>query len=334
MRLLAQRLLALPFVALAVMTFTFVVLRLIPGDPVMYRAAQALTPQQIELFRAQWGLDQPMWKQYLAFVDQLRQGSLGLSLTSGQPVTTLLARNYPLTVELALFAAVLSGILGLGLGVVAALDRGGKADYAIRFLSSLFFSIPWFWLALLLVIVFAVNQHWLPVSGLIDTRFQIPNRTGFLLVDSLLAGRLDAFWDVILHLLLPAISLSASMVGYLARITRAQMLEVLDADFVRTGRSKGLPGRILVPQHVLRNALLPVVTIFGLQFGQLLAGALITERVFARPGVSTLLLQGITERDYAVVQGTIIVIASTYVAVNLVVDLVYGVIDPRVRLRA
>jgi peptide/nickel transport system permease protein len=331
MRAVLERVLPLPFVVWAVVTFTFVALRLIPGDPALSRASQALTAEQIERFRAQWGLDQPMWKQYLAFAGEVVHGSLGRSLTSGQPVVDLIGGHFPATIEPALLAAIVGLVFGVLLGVIAALDHGRFWDQAIRLLSSTFFSIPWFWFALILVIVFAVNLKWLPVSGSIDASYRVDARTHFLTLDTLLAGQRDAFWDVIQHLILPALALSLFMVGYLARVMRAQVLEVLDADFVRTGRGKGLPRPYLIARHVLPNALLPVITVFGIQFGQLLAGAVIIERVFARQGLGTLLLQGIIERDYPVVQGTIVVVTCTYVLINVVVDALYAVIDPRTR---
>jgi peptide/nickel transport system permease protein len=331
MRAFAIRLIPLPLVVWAVVTFTFVVLRLIPGDPALSRASQALTADQIDRFRAQWGLDQPMWRQYLAFAGDVFHGSLGRSLTSGQAVVDLIATNYPTTIEPALLAAVTGLLLGVVLGVIAALNHGRLWDQLIRLVSSTCFSIPWFWLALILVIVFSVNLKWLPVSGSIDASYKVVPRTHFLLLDTLLANQWDAFVNVVAHLVLPALALGLFMVGYLARITRAQMLELLDADFIRTGRSKGLRRSYLVVGHVLPNALLPIITIFGIQFGQLLAGAVIIERVFARQGLGSLLLQGIIERDYPVVQGTIIVVTCTYVVINVIVDALYAVIDPRTR---
>ena len=325
------RLLAIPIVVWAVVTVTFVTLRLVPGDPVMYRAAQALTPEQIARFREQWGLDQPVWRQYMVFARQLARGDLGQSLSSGRPIPELLAKAYPVTIELAVAAAALGFGGGIVLGIVAALRPGGLADVTIRFLSALFFSIPWYWLALILIMVFAVWLRWLPVAGLVSASIRIPPRTHFMTVDAILAGDRRAVWSVVQHLTLPAVSLSLFVVGYLARITRSQMLDVLGADFVRTARAKGLREVWILGRHVLANAILPIVTVCGVQFGQLLAGSLITERVFARPGVSTLLLQGITERDYPVVQGTIMTVAATYVVVNALVDLAYGLLDPRTR---
>lgn len=303
MTLILQRLMVLPLVVMAVVTFTFLALRLIPGDPVLFRAAQALTPEHIEVFHRQWGLDQPLWAQYLSFVGDLANGDLGRSTSSGRPVVELLAERYPLTIELAIMAAAIGLVFGVGLGAASAIRPHGRRDYVIRFMSSLFFSIPWFWLAILLMLVFAVHLRWRPVAGLLDVRFRVPAVTNFLLLDTLLAGQWDAFVSALRHMALPALSLSLFVVGYLARITRAQMLEVSHADFIRTAEGKGLSGRNVLQRHVLRNALLPVITVFGILFGQLLAGSVITERVFARPGVSTLLLQGIVERDYPVVQG-------------------------------
>jgi peptide/nickel transport system permease protein len=326
-----QRLLWLPLVIWAVSSFTFIALRLVPGDVATTMSIQAMTPGQIAAIRAQWGLDQPLWAQYRAFLGELARADLGTSFTQGKPVTALLAERMPPTVELALVALVFSVLFGVGAGVISALCRDRWPDYLCRFVAVLGFSIPWFWLALMLIAVFSVTLRWTPVTGQLDPSIQLRRVTNFVIIDSLLSGNLRALWDYALHLILPTIAIGLSVAGFLARITRSAMLEVLRQDYVRVARSKGLSDRMVVLVHVLRNSLLPIVTFIGLMFGSLLGGAVVTETVFAWPGVGKMLVDAIFKRDFPVVQGTVIVIATIYVLINLLVDLLYTAIDPRLR---
>lgn len=329
--LIVRRLVWLPIVILAVSTCTFVALRLVPGDIATTISIQALTPQQIQAIRAQWGLDQPLQAQYMAFLAELVRGDLGTSFTQGKPVVELLRERMPPTVELAVVALVFSTVLGIGTGVISALTRNRWPDYLCRFVTVLGFSIPWFWLALMLIAVFSVRLRWMPVTGQLDPSIRLPRVTNFIIIDSMLSGNWRALWDYILHLILPTIAIGLSVAGFIARITRSTMLDVLRQDYVRVARSKGLRENLIVMRHVLRNSFLPILTFIGLMFGSLLGGAVVTETVFAWPGVGKMLVDAIFKRDFPVVQGTVIVIALIYVVLNLIVDLLYSTIDPRLR---
>jgi peptide/nickel transport system permease protein len=326
-----QRLVWLPLVIWAVSSFTFLALRLVPGDVATTMSIAAMTPAQIAAIRAQWGLDQPLHLQYLAFLGELLRLDLGTSFTQARPVAALLAERMPPTIELALVALLFSVVFGVGTGVVSALFRNQWPDYLCRFVAVLGFSIPWFWLALMLIAVFSVGLGWTPVTGQLDPSLQLRRVTNFIIIDSLLSGNWAALWDYMLHLLLPTVAIGLSVAGFIARITRSSLLEVLRQDYVRVARSKGLGERLIVLRHVLRNALLPILTFIGLMFGSLLGGAVVTETVFAWPGVGKMLVDAIFRRDFPVVQGTVIVIAVIYVVINLLVDLLYVAIDPRLR---
>jgi len=326
-----RRLLWIPLVLWAVGTFTFLTLRIVPGDVVELMAAQALTPEQMQQMRTEWGLDQPIYIQYLSFMGSLSQGSLGYSFTQGKAVTTLLGQRLPPTIELALVALALSVIIGIGTGIISVMFQDRWPDYLSRLFAMLGFSIPWFWLALMLIALFSVRLGWTPVTGQLDPAIQIERITNFIIIDSLITGNWAALKDYALHLILPAISIGLSVAGFIARITRSSMLEIMMQDYIRTARGKGLRERAVVGVHVIRNALMPVITIIGLMFGSLLGGAVVTETVFAWPGVGKFLVDAIFKRDFPVVQGTVIFIALAYVFVNLIVDLSYHYIDPRLR---
>ncbi|MBC8077253.1 MAG: ABC transporter permease [Chloroflexales bacterium] len=328
---LVRRLLWLPVVVWAVSTFTFFALRIVPGDVATTMALQALTPAQIADLRAQWGLDQPLHAQYGAFLGELVRADLGTSFTQGKTVRALLAERMPPTIELTLVALAFSVVLGVGAGLVSALCRNRWPDYLCRFVAVLGFSVPWFWLALMLIAVFSVGLRLTPVTGQLDPSIRLPRVTNFIIIDSLLAGNWRALGDYALHLILPTVAIGLSVAGFIARITRSAMLEVLRQDYVRVARSKGLHDRLVVLRHVLRNTLLPIVTFIGLMFGSLLGGAVVTETVFAWPGVGKMLVDAIFKRDFPVVQGTVIVIGAMYVIINLLIDMLYVYIDPRLR---
>lgn len=326
-----RRLIWIPVVLWAVGTFTFLTLRIVPGDVVELMAAQALTPEQMQQMRAEWGLDQPIWVQYYSFLGSLTRGSLGYSFTQGKAVTALLGERLPPTIELALVALAFGVIIGIGTGIVSVIFQDQWPDYVSRLFAMLGFSIPWFWLALMLIALFSVRLGWTPVTGQLDPSIQIERITNFIIIDSLLTANWAALKDYALHLILPAISIGLSVAGFIARITRSSMLEIMSQDYIRTARGKGLRERVVIGIHVMWNALLPVITIIGLMFGSLLGGAVVTETVFAWPGVGKFLVDAIFKRDYPVVQGTVIFIGLAYVFVNLIVDLSYHYIDPRLR---
>jgi len=325
------RLVRLPIVLWAAATLTFLVLHIIPGDAASMIASQGTTPQQLALVRHDWGLDQPLVTQYLHFLGQLAHGDLGTSFASGTPTISLLAQRVPATAEIAVFALLISTVLGVTAGIVAAVNRGRWPDYLARLLSVTMFSIPWFWLALMLIAIFSVKLGWTPVAGRQDLRIEETPITNFLILDSILTRNWPALGDALRHLILPSLALGLASAGFVARITRASMLETLRQEYIRTARSKGLQERLVILRHAFRPALIPVITLLGLQFGGLLGGAVIVETVFAWPGVGSLLLQSIYQRDYAVVQAAVIFIAGIYVIVNTLTDALYAYIDPRLR---
>jgi len=331
MRYLLARLVWLPIVLWAVASLTFFVLRLVPGDPLDQVATLVLDQSQLDRARAEWGLDQPVWQQYARFMGNLLRGDLGLSMASGMSLNRLLFEKMPPTIELALVAMVISTVVGVGAGLISSTTNRKWLDYSARIFAILGLSIPWFWIAILFIFVFSVKLRWTPVGGRIGVGIDYETITNFMLVDHLITGNWTALLSFLNHLLLPALAIGLTSAGFVARLTRSAMLEVLRADYVRSAHAKGLRTRTVMLRHALRNAILPVLTLQGLQFGTLLGGAVITELVFAWPGLGRLLLDAILRRDYAVVQGTVIFVAFFYVLMNLVVDLLYHVVDPRLR---
>ena len=325
-------------VALVVPTFigvtllAFALIHLIPGDPVENLSGErGMDPERRLRLLHEFGLDQSLAVQYFKYIGQVVQGDLGISLTTHEPVLREFATLFPATVELAFFAMVFAVCLGLPAGIIAAIKRNTVADYAVMGLSLTGYSMPIFWWALLLILFFSVQLGWTPVSGRIDVLYDLPTTTGFMLLDTLRSGEPGAFRSAVSHLILPSIALGTIPLAVIARMTRSSMLEVLREDYVRTARAKGLPYWQVVLVHALRNALIPVVTVIGLQVGLLLSGAILTETIFSWPGVGNWLIHGVQSRDYPVVQGGILLVASIVISVNLIVDLLYGVINPRIR---
>ena len=296
-------LLAVP-VLIGVATLVFSLIHLVPGDPATAMLGDGAAPQDIAELRTSLGLDKPLLEQYVTFLRHAVTGDLGVSFRTGQPVTTMIAERVPATAELAIAAMIVAIVIAIPLGVVAAVWRGTAADYGAMTFALAGVSIPNFWLGPLLAIVFAVELGWLPVSG---------------------RGTLA-------HLVLPAFSLGLALAAILARMTRASLLDELGELYVRAARARGVSRAVAVTGHALRNSMVPLLTIIALQFGAVLTGAVITETIFAWPGIGRLLIQSIGFRDYPMVQGCILLIAVTYVTVNLVTDLLYGVLDPRIRL--
>jgi len=277
------------------------------------------------------GLDQPLHRQYLAYLGQLMRGDLGQSFRSGESVWTEFTTLFPATLELACAALLLAGVLGVLAGVIAALKRDSWFDRVLMGLSLTGYSMPIFWWGLMLQILVSVGLGWTPVSGRIDLLYDIEPHTGFMLVDSLLSEEDGAFLDALRHLILPAIVLGTIPLAVIARMTRSAMLEVLREDYIRTARAKGLSPARVVFVHGLRNALIPVLTVFGLQVGTLLSGAVLTETIFSWPGIGKWLIESIAARDYPVVQNGILLIAALVILVNFTVDLLYGLVNPRIR---
>jgi peptide/nickel transport system permease protein len=331
MSYVAGRLLWLPIVLWAVASLTFLALRLVPGTPIDTVASQNLSADQIAAYKAQWGLDQPIWQQYLTFLGDLGHGRLGISMTSAVPVESLIYDKLPPTIELAVSAMVISTVVGLACGIVSSTVERKWVDYPVRIFSILGLSVPWFWIAIVLIIIFSVKLGWTPVGGRMDANVSYQTITNFAVLDALITGNWPALGSALRHLVLPATAIGLTSAGFVARLTRSSMLEVMRADYVRTARAKGLHERIVIWRHALRNAMLPVLTLQGLQFGTLLGGAIITELVFAWPGMGRMLLDGVIRRDYPVVQATVMLVAFIYVLANLSVDVLSHVVDPRLR---
>ncbi len=330
--LLRRLALTLPtFVAL--MAVTFVAIRLVPGDPVEVRVGErGISPERLAQFRHELGLDQPLWKQFLDYMGQLLQGDFGTSLATSQPVLTEFLTLFPATLELSLAAILLAVLVGLPAGTLAAARRGTWFDQGLMGLSVAGYSMPIFWWGLLLIMF--VGERWglTPVSGRIDLiQYYFEPVTGFMVIDAWLSGQAGAVKDALHHLLLPAFVLGTVPLAVIARMTRSAMLEVLGEDYVRTARAKGLSPWRVVGLHALRNALIPVVTVIGLQIGALMAGAVLTETIFSWPGIGKWLIESIARRDYPALQGGVMLVSTVVIAVNLLVDLTYGLINPRIR---
>jgi dipeptide transport system permease protein len=310
----------------------FSLIRLIPGDPIeLLVGERGITPERHAMLRAQFGYDQPLWQQYLTYLGDLAHGDLGSSITTRQPVIDEFFTLFPATVELAVAGILLGTLIGLPAGVIAGVNRGSPFDHILMGASLTGFSMPIFWWGLLLIILFSGILQWTPVSGRIDVIYYFPQVTGFLLIDSLLSGQEGAFKSALRHLILPAVVLGTIPMAVIARQTRSAMLEVLNEDYVRTARAKGLPPWRIIGLHALRNALIPVVTVIGLQVSVAFGGAILTETIFSWPGVGKWLVDSIARRDYPSVQGGVLLIATIIMLVNLFVDLLYGVINPRIR---
>lgn len=332
LQLLLRKLATLVPTLLGVTVVAFALIRLIPGDPVEIMVGERrLDPAAHAALMARLGLDQPLPVQYGAYLKQLAQGDLGKSLVTREPVSAEFAVLFPATVELAAAALLLALCVGLPLGLAAALKRGSWFDQAVMAVATVGHSMPVFWWGLILIMAFSVGLEWTPVAGRVGIEFDIPTVTGFMLVDSALSDEAGAFVSSLLHLVLPAVVLGTIPMAVIARMTRSSMLEVLREDYMRTARAKGLaPARVVIV-HGLRNALIPIVTVLGLQVGSLLGGAVLTETIFSWPGIGKWLIDAIARRDYPVVQAGILVSALVFITVNLVVDLLYAVVNPRLR---
>jgi len=285
------------------------------------------------MLRAEMGLDKPLLNQYAIYIGDLLSGDLGRSIVTKTPVIDEFLALFPATVELSLFAIVFAVSIGLPVGILAAVRRGSAFDYMTMGVSLTGYSMPIFWWALLLILLFSVQLGWTPVSGRLSVLYYVEPVTGFMLIDTLLSGEKGAFTSALRHLILPAIALGTIPLAAIARMTRSSMLEVLGEDYIRTARAKGLPPWRVIGLHALRNALIPVVTVIGLMVGVLFAGAILTETIFAWPGVGKWLVESVRRRDYPVLQGGVLLVACVVIAVNLTVDLLYGLINPRIRHR-
>ena len=332
LRFVVRRLLLLVPILLGLSILVFLWIRALPAGPAESLLGERATPETIQQIEEQYGLDEPIHIQYWEYLKTVATGDLGTTIRSRRPVTSELRERFPATIELTIAALLFAVSFGIPLGFVAAKRYGTWVDHSSLVLSLLGISIPVFFLAILLKYVFAVELGWLPTVGRIDVLIDIEHPTNFYTIDALLAGDLVAFWDVIKHLILPAIALGSIPLAIIARITRAAVLDVQNEDYVRTARAKGLPPRVVDTRHIFRNALLPIMTIIGLQAGLLLSGAVLTETVFAFPGMGSWLVEAIRQRDYPVLQGGILFVSLVFVLVNLAVDISYALINPRIRV--
>jgi peptide/nickel transport system permease protein len=332
LRFVVRRLLLLVPILLGLSILVFLWIRALPAGPAQSLLGERATPETIAQIERQYGLDKPIHIQYWRYLKTLSSGDLGTTIRSRRPVTDELRERFPATIELTVAALLFAVLLGIPLGFVAAKRYGSWVDHSSLVLSLIGISIPVFFLAILLKYVFAVELGLLPTVGRMSVLIDIDHPTNFYTLDALIAGDLGAFWDVLKHLMLPAIALGSIPLAIIARITRAAVLDVQNEDYVRTARAKGLAPRIVDFRHIFRNALLPITTIIGLQTGLLLSGAVLTETVFAFPGMGTWLVEAIDQRDFPILQGGILFVSLVFVLVNLVVDISYALINPRIRV--
>jgi len=333
-RFVIQRMLLIIPTFLGAALLTFVLIHSIPGDPLqMLLGEKVIDPVRHQELLDQMGLGKPLPIQFIDYIWNVLQGDFGKSIQSKESVLSDFFARFPATLELAFCAMLLAIVIGVPAGVLAAQRRGSVYDHSIMGAALTGYSMPIFWWGLLLILFFSLNLGWTPVSGRIDLDYYFDEGTGFMLWDSLMSDQEGAFRSALSHLILPTIVLGTIPLAVIARMTRSAMLEVLGEDYVRTARAKGLSGFRVVGIHALRNALIPVVTVIGLQVGTLMAGAILTENIFSWPGVGSWLVNSIYQRDYPSVQGGVLLIAGFVILVNLTVDLIYGLLNPRIRGR-
>lgn len=325
-------LLAIP-ILIGISLIVFLMLHSAGGDPAELKLGMRADPESIARVRHEMGLDRPLVVQYLDFAGHALTGDFGRSYRSNAPVADEVFARFPATVELAVAAMVIGTVIGLVAGTIAGIRRNSWFDYSSTFVALLGVSIPTFWLGLALIIVFGLWLEWLPISGRVNPRLGADPSAHFLVISSLVNGDWVIFKDALKHLVLPAVTLAGWPAAIIARMTRAALIETMGQDYIRTARAKGLRERAVVAAHAYRNAMIPVLTVVGLEFGGMLGGAVVTETVFAWPGVGKLTVDAITQRDYQVVQGVVVLFGAVFIVINLTVDLLYALIDPRIRYR-
>lgn len=326
-----RRLLSLIPTLLGVSIIVFLFLRMIPGDPALALAGEHATEANVQRIREEFGLNKPLHEQYFTYMGKVLRGDLGTSVLSRRPISDEVRARFPATVELSVCALAVALIVGLPAGIISATKRNSIFDNIAMVGSLMGISMPIFWLGLMLNWLFAVRLGWLPSVTRLDSGIELQRITNLLVVDSILTANPEALINAVKHLILPAVALGTIPMAIIARMTRSAMLEVLEQDYMRTARSKGLVERVVIVRHALKNALLPVMTILGLQVGVLLSGAVLTETIFAWPGIGRWLYLSILSRDYPIVQGMALFITVIFLVVNLLVDLSYAVVDPRIR---
>jgi peptide/nickel transport system permease protein len=332
LRFVVRRLLLLVPILLGVSILVFAWVHALPGSPVQSLLGERATPELVKAYNQKYGLNRPIPVQYWEYVKTTASGEFGTSIASHRQVMSELRERFPATIELAVAAMIVALAVGIPLGVIAAKHYGGPLDHGSLVVSLLGISTPIFFLALVLKYIFAVKLGWLPSVGRIDVTIVTNHPTNFYVLDALIQGQWSVLWDVLRHLVLPALALGSVPLAVIARITRAAVVDVQNEDYVRTARAKGLAPRIVDRRHILRNAMLPISTVIGLQTGLLLSGAILTETVFEYPGMGSWLRDAIFNRDYPVLQGGILFLAVVFVLVNLLVDISYAIIYPRIRL--
>jgi peptide/nickel transport system permease protein len=334
LRYIAKRCLLVIPTILGVITLVFLLRFLAPGDPARLFLGERATPAAVKALRADWGLDRPKSEQYLVYLGKVARLDLGRSYKTGDPVAREILARFPATIELSVVATILAAVLGILAGVVAATRRNTLADFVAMVGSLVGVSMPIFWLGLVLIIVFAVNLNLFPTGGRLDGRMIVSPITGFCTIDGLIRLFRDhdpaSLRSAAYHIVLPSIALATVPLAVIARVTRASMLEILGQDYIRTARAKGLPERTVIWSHAFRNALLPVITIIGLEFGYNLAGAVLTETIFAWPGLGNWLYSAVLGRDYLAVQGGVAFISIAFIFINLLVDVLYAWVNPRI----
>jgi peptide/nickel transport system permease protein len=330
--IITRLLLAIPMIFI-MLTLVFVVLRVMPGDPVSAMLGAHAPQRVIDQKKEALGLNKPIAVQYINYLGQLARLDLGDSMIFKQKVSQPIIEKLPATIELTLFGLLVSLGIGIPMGAYAARRRRSGGDFGVRLYANIVYCIPVFWMGLMLQLIFGVWLGWFPIAGRTSARLEVSSfsRTGFYIIDTLRIGSIPAFGDVMWHLVLPALTLGVVLSGIFVRLTRANMLDVLKSDYILAARARGIPERRVVYNHGLRNALIPIVTMLGLQFSLLLAGAILTESTFSWPGMGRLLLERIYLRDYPTIQGVIVVYTLVVSAMSLLVDLLYAAIDPRVK---
>ncbi|PRX16655.1 peptide/nickel transport system permease protein [Orenia metallireducens] len=325
-----RRLLLLIPILIGVSIAVFLMIHLIPGDPAKIMLGERATADDVARLREQMGLNDPLYQQYLRFMKDLLKGDLGRSVFSNEKITTELFERYPATIELTIASMLVAVLVGVPVGIISATKKYSIIDYLTMTGALVGVSMPIFWLGLMVIWLFAFKLGWFPPSARLSVGVDLHNITNFYVLDSILTGNWIALKDSLYHLILPSFSLATIPMAIIARMTRSSMLEVLSKDYIKTAYAKGLSQKVVIYKHALRNALIPIVTVIGLQFGLLLGGAVLTETIFSWPGVGKYSVTAILSRDFPAVQGSVLALSTTFVLVNLMVDLLYGIIDPKI----
>ncbi|MCI4462858.1 MAG: ABC transporter permease [Caldisericum sp.] len=325
-----KRLLNILIMLFAVSIIIFLLVRFIPGDPARTMAGEHASKEILEEMRKKWGLDKPVWEQYIIWLKYAIRGDFGRSIMTHENVLTEIMQRFPNTLELSIFAMLFASSFGILAGVISAIKRYTVFDYTVMFIALFGVSMPIFWLAIMLVLLFSIKLNLLPTGGRLSVFYSIKPITHLYLIDSLITLNFGAFFDALKHLILPSIALGTIPMAFIARITRSSMLNVISQDYIRTARAKGLPEKTVIVKHALRNALIPILTSAGTEFAMLMGGAVLTETIFYWPGLGTYIVQAVNARDYPAIQGAVIFVAFVVAIVNLIVDVLYAYIDPRI----